>query len=177
VQSYNLAKDRIGIATIPAVPYPVLLIPAITANGPRAINQGGEAAAHYDVRQGLQITGSYSALFSRTILGRGIDSSTAFALPYYSPAHQWQARASWDISSRWTSEVAFYRVGELRPDALPGYSRLDFRIARRMGKLAELSLGGQNMLRPRQQEYVGNIVYPTGVIARSVQIGVRWNFR
>jgi len=177
LQNDTLRLDQMSITSFPGLANPVLQIPAIAANGAAGINQGGEIAAHYDIRPDFQLTGSYSSLFAQTILKPGTNPATTFSLPSYTPKHQWQARASWDITHHWTTELAFYRIGELPPHALPGYSRLDFRLARRVGKLAEVSLSGQNLLRPRQREFVGNFVYPSGVIARSVELGVRWNFQ
>jgi iron complex outermembrane recepter protein len=155
----------------------LIVIPAIVGNGISAINQGGELSAHYDVRHGLRLTGSYSSLFSHTRLKPGIDPSTSFALPSYSPKHQWQMRADWDIGRNWTSELAFYRIGKLSPNILPGYSRLDCRIARKWGESAEFSVSGQNLLRPRQQEFAANVLFPSGLVSRSIELGVRWNFR
>jgi iron complex outermembrane receptor protein len=175
IQEINLSE--LTITPIPGSVIPLVVVPAYAANGMNGVNQGGEISTHFDVRPGLQLAGSYSSLFSQTYFRPGIDPAKAYSIPSYYPKHQWQVRADWEFGRNWTSELAFYRIGALAPHALPGYSRLDFRIARKLGKSAELSLSGQNLLRPRQQEFAGNLILPSGAVSRSVEIGVRWNFK
>ena len=177
LQNLELALNKISFTTIPGTATPLIQVPAIVANGLRGINQGGEFAAHFDVRPGLQLTGSYSALFSQTKLRPGVDANMTYSIPSYFPEHQWQIRASWDFRRKWSSEIAFYRIGALAPNALPGYSRLDCRVARKWGEHTEFDISGQNLLRPHQLEFAGSIVYPSGLVARSIEMGVRWDFR
>jgi hypothetical protein len=47
-------------------------------------------------------------------------------------------------------------------------------VAHRVGEHFELSVDGKNLARPRQQEYLGNWLYPTGSMARSISAGFRW---
>ncbi len=175
--NYQLAVNDSKVSLLPGTSGVLIAIPASVANGMTGINQGGEASLHLDLTPHLQLTGSYSSLFSQSSNRPGVDPNTSFTISSYTPKHQWQMRGSWDFRKGWTSELAFYRIGSIPGSDLPGYSRMDFRIARKLGGLAELSLGGQNLLRPRQQEFAGNILYPPGAISRSVELGVRWNFR
>ncbi len=176
LHGYRLELSEIAPAPIAGSGLPVLLIPAITTNGLDGLNQGGEVSAVYDVRPGLQFSGSYSSLFTRTTFRGDLNATNSFVFPSYTPEHEWQLHSSWDFARNWTAEAALYRIGAFPGNALPGYSRLDCRIARSLGEFAEISVSGQNLLRPSQREFVGNILYPSGLVPRNIEMSLRWNF-
>lgn len=153
-----------------------VVIPAVTTNGLDGLNQGVEAVVHYDVRRGLRLSGSYSALFATTSYRQGLYAGNAFSFSDYTPEHQWYLRSAWDFARNWTADAVFYRTGELPGGVLPPYSRLDCRIARKFGEFAELSVGGQNLLRPFHREFVDNGSFPSALVYRNIGIEVRWHF-
>lgn len=155
---------------------PALVIPAITANGLDGTNQGVEVALHYDIRRGLDVSGSYSSLFVSTTYRPGLSAANTFTFADNTPEHQFQVRSSWDFARKWKADAALYWTGSLPGGALPAYSRLNCRIARSIGEFAEFSVSGENLLRPYQQEFAGNVFYPAGLVPRSVDVGLRWNF-
>ncbi|MBS1875428.1 MAG: TonB-dependent receptor [Acidobacteria bacterium] len=155
------------------------LMPTISAwatNSRTGWNTGYEAVAMYQFRPNWQVSGSYSNLIEARRLKPGINPISIVSFGSYSPAHQGQIRSSWDFARRWSSDVTWRRVGELTCGALPAHSSVDFRIARRLGESAEFSVSGQNLLRPRQFEFVGSQLYPAGEVRRSIQAAVRWSF-
>jgi iron complex outermembrane receptor protein len=155
---------------------PIPVIPAVTANALNGVNQGAEGVVYFDVRRGWQLSGSYSSLFAGTTFRPGYNAQNSFALPTSSPKHQWQVRSSWDVMRHWTADLAFYRTGALPDGTLPGYTRLDCRFGRSLGESAEISVSGQNLLRPYQREVASNILWASGLAPRAVELSLRWNF-
>lgn len=153
-----------------------LVVPALTTNGLNGRNQGAEVVVQYEARPGLRFSGSYSSLFTQLTFRPGFNDSNSFINPSYSPQHQWQVRASWDVAKNWMADTALYRIGA--PQGLDGfaYTRLDFRIARRLSESAEISVSGQNLLRPNTRESVPSFLFPSGMVGRSLEIGLRWGF-
>lgn len=151
-------------------------LPAVTSNGLNGLNQGGEATVEYDVRPGWRLSGNYSFLSGGTSFRPGFDATNSFAFPDYTPKHDWRLRSSWDFRRVWEVDLTFSRVGALGRGALPAHSQVDCRIGRKLGEFAELSISGRNLLRPYQQEFVGQLIYPAGLVPRSVEAGVRWRF-
>jgi iron complex outermembrane receptor protein len=152
------------------------VIPALTVNGLDGLNRGVEAVVYYDVRPAWQITASYSSLFADTSFRSGFSSIDTFAFDSYTPKHQWQVHSYWRISRNWTFDAALYRVGALPGGALAGHSRVDCRFGRRFGEFGEVFVSGQNLLRPYQREFAGNLLYNPGLVRRSIDAGIRWSF-
>lgn len=151
-------------------------LPAIAVNGIDGWNQGVEAEAIFQARRWWQLSGSYSYMHENRSLRPGLSPANSFVLPTYSPGHQGQIRSSWNLGRFWNADTTVYRIGQLTGGALPGYTRLDCRLARRLGESAEFSINGQNLLRPQQREFAGNLMYPAGYVRRSIEAGVRWTF-
>ena len=69
----------------------------------------------------------------------------------------------------WDNTVAY--VSALRDagsGAVPSYTRIDTRLARRFGEFVEISIVGQNLLAPKHSEFADNEGVLHSLIARSV---------
>ncbi len=178
LHSYQLPLNTDGSITASALSSLAesFAIPAITVNGMNGINQGGEATARYDIQPGWQVSGSYSSLFSMTSYRTGSSSLNSFFVPYYTPKHQWQIRTSRDFERAWSTDLVLRRTGDFPGHALPGYTQVDCRIAKRAGDTLEFSVSGTNLLRPYQQEFVGQFLYPAGLVRRGIEAGLHWSF-
>jgi hypothetical protein len=73
----------------------------------------------------------------------------------------------------WDSSVYF--VGSLPDQGIANYTRLDSRIAWRLGERAEFSVVGQNLLTPRHEEFGDDAPLHTEV-KRTVFGKIAWNF-
>ncbi len=152
-------------------------IPLILVNGRDATTRGGEIVAHYDVHRRLRVTASYSATFFSAHLRPGLDPASIVVVGTYYPKHMAQARASWDLSSRWLFDAEVFRTASLTSDGLPvvaGFTRVDFRLERKLSERLAISVNGKNLLRPWQKEFVGVALYPGANIGRSFTVGLRW---
>ena len=73
-------------------------------------------------------------------------------------------------------DQSIYYTARLPGGSIPGHARLDLRLARRIGESMEISLVGQNLLRPRTLEY-GDSSGVLGTDAvRSVYAKIAWRF-
>jgi len=165
-----------SLPSLPSRAGPVPVLPLAARNVSDGVNQGVEANIQADLRPGLQVTGSYSALFARTRWRAGYDASGALAIPIHTPEHQGQARIAWSFARGWSTDLMLYRFGATPDSPLRGFTRLDCRIARKLTESVELSVAGAHLLRPYQAELVGDVVYPGAVVPRSVEATLRWTF-
>jgi outer membrane receptor protein involved in Fe transport len=152
-------------------------IPATLVNCQEGAFRGGEASIYYDVHRNWRLTGSYSGVFGDLRNMRALESPTMPRLNRAYPKHMLQLRSSWDLARRWTLDVEVYRTAMLADGGLPpspAFTRADVRIERKLGESSGIYVNGQNLLRPRQQEFAGNVVFPAGTIGRSIAVGFRW---
>jgi hypothetical protein len=59
---------------------------------------------------------------------------------------------------------------------IPSHTRVDFRMARRLGESAEISITGQNLTRPRFIEFGDSYGFAGIANPRSVFAQLRWFF-
>ena len=146
-------------------------------NGRNAITRGGEISIHYDVNRRGRLVASYSGAFLTLGLPPGFSTDTLLDVAPYYPRHMAQVRSSWDLGRRWMLDAEAYRTGALHEAGravLAGFTRVDFRIERKLGERSGIYLNGQNLLHASQQEFFGNNLYVPGRISRSIAVGFRW---
>ncbi len=69
------------------------------------------------------------------------------------PQNMFQLRSSLNLPHRMEFDQSLYYTAQLPGGNIPGHARLDLRLARSLGENTEISLVGQNLLRPRSPEY------------------------
>jgi iron complex outermembrane receptor protein len=182
-------QHRYGRLPVYVVPPIESILKAIQANAPgvqaflpltaqnirKAVNQGVEVSAQYELHQAMQLSGSYSSLFSRTTFPPGYSGSNTFGTPDNTPAHQGQLRAAWRFARGWSADPAVYLQGGVA-NRLRGFTRFDLHLARKLGESVQVEVSGQNLLRPYQQEFAGDLLYAPVLVPRSLEITVRWAF-
>ncbi|MBM3757299.1 MAG: hypothetical protein FJW38_25355 [Acidobacteria bacterium] len=178
LQAFQLpaAPDRLFGVTLP-VGVALPDVPARIVNGRNGRNTGWEASAHVDVSRRWRVSGYQTEFRTRELPHGAVDMASSFATLSYFPKHQTQLRSSWELSRRWSAELTLQRTSALESPGLmplPAWTRADFRLAHRVGERFEISIDGKNLARPRQQEYSGNWLYPSGSMARSISAGLRW---
>ena len=67
-------------------------------------------------------------------------------------------------------------TGPIPDTGVPGYARLDVRIGRRLGRSIELSVGGQNLLRPGTMQFADYTGFLASESERSVYGKIGWSF-
>jgi outer membrane receptor protein involved in Fe transport len=152
-------------------------IPVTSFSGRDAIARGGEITVHYDLTRGWRLLGSYSAAIQKSHLRPGSDPATTLDEDNSYPKHMAQFRSSWDLGRRWMLDAEVFKTGALQQAGrvvLPAFTRVDFRVERKLGERSGIYVNGQNLLRPSQQEFFGSTLYPAGRIGRSIAVGLRW---
>ncbi len=92
------------------------------------------------------------------------------------PQNMLQVRSQLTLTRKIQFDQSLYFTARLPGGSIPGHARLDLRLARRIGEKAEISLVGQNLLRPRTVEF-GDVNSLIGTQAvRSVYGKISWRF-
>ena len=87
-----------------------------------------------------------------------------------------QIRSSVNLPRKTEFDQSLYYTARLPGGRIPGHARLDLRLARHFGEQAEISLVGQNLLRPRSMEYGDSYAIIGTQALRSVFAQIRWRF-
>ena len=153
----------------------VILVPLVYQNHAHAVDYGAELALNWNVNSHWRISPGYSYLHARftqdapgAVVGFGLD--TGF------PPHLFEIRSLVNLPRRLEFDQALYYTSRLPGGAVPGHARLDVRLARRLGESTEISVVGQNLLRPATAEY-GDAFAVIGTQAvRSVFGRITWRF-
>lgn len=154
---------------------PHLVIPLRFNNLLRGETYGVELSTNVDLTNSWKLSGSYSFLrmqLHRTPGGRDV---TGEAAEGNSPRHQFQIHSYLRLPRNLELDTAMYRVSELPNQRVAGYTRLDARLGWRVSEGADLSVGLQNLLDSRHQEFGRDAVVPSR-IARSAYAKITWRF-
>jgi iron complex outermembrane receptor protein len=174
-------------------------------NGYSAKTAGIEASASWKPLATLSLQGGYTwmqAHITQVLPGQVIAADS-----WNSPRNSFAGSASWKFASRWTVSGSLAYVAYLPsilgpgdpgglgnggsggPETpggdsalgtegiIPGYSRLDFHVARKLGRSLEFDAGGTNLLTPRHIEYGNGPGFVTAAqVPRSLFIKTVWSF-
>jgi iron complex outermembrane receptor protein len=111
------------------------------------------------------------------------DASGNFSQPLpvidNTPERQFQVRSSVDLTRRleWDASVGY--VSALRDEGLgptPGYTRVETRLGWKVGEFIEISIVGQNLLRPGHAEFPDFYPVHHTQVERSIFGKVTWRF-
>ena len=95
------------------------------------------------------------------------------------PKHQFQIRSFLNLTRRLDWDIALSSVGRLRESGngiTPAYTRLDTRLAWRIGESGEVSVVGQNLLTPQRAEFHDAYLIDHTLVARRVFGSFSWRF-
>jgi len=168
-------------------PPPHLLTSVALGNDIEGHGTGTELEATYLILKSWQLKGSYSWLGQRTRPIPADPTATAAYPDGANPEHQFQVHSSFDLRHNVQFDTSAYYVSSLSlpiigagnppPQKVPRYTRLDGRLAWSPLERVELSVGAQNLLRPRQLEFL-DVDFPVaaGQVRRSYYGKVEWRF-
>ena len=92
------------------------------------------------------------------------------------PQHMFQLRSQWNLTGNWEFDQSLSFAARLMGTTIPAITRLDARLGRRIGQSAEVSLVGQNLLRPRTLEFPDVLSVNGTEAQRSVFGKITWTF-
>ncbi len=152
------------------------LIPMMFDNKAHAVDYGGEVFLNWKATSRWRISPGYSYLHATIRQDPSSQGLPSFVLATGFPQNMVKVRSQVNLSRKVQFDQSLYYTARLPGGSIPGHARLDLRLARRIGESAEISLVGQNLLRPRTMEYGdSNSVIGTQSL-RSVYGSITWRF-
>jgi iron complex outermembrane receptor protein len=92
------------------------------------------------------------------------------------PRNMLQLRSVIDLSGRVEFDQSLYYSARVPGSPIPGRTRLDLRLSRKLGESAEIGIVGQNLLRPRTWEFGDSYGVLGTQVERSVYGQLKWRF-
>jgi iron complex outermembrane receptor protein len=160
---------------IPGSPL-VIEIPDLYENEAHAMTYGGELALTWKASSRWRLAPGYSYLHA---LVRQDPASTGQATATLStdfPQNTFQIRSLLTLPRRVEFDQSLYYTARLPGGVVPRHVRVDIRLAKSFGERTEISVVGQNLLRPRSLDYGDSIGVIGTESVRSVFGKVTWRF-
>jgi iron complex outermembrane recepter protein len=154
----------------------VVLVPVFPGNKGRATNYGSEAALNWKVTSRWRVEPGYSFLRVKTRVDPTSGDINLVNRAGNAPPHTLQVRSFLNLSSRLQWDHALSWMQKLPNGSVPGYARLDSRLAWKLGESTEISLVGQNLLRPGSLQFADTYHIPGTTAQRSVFGKITWSF-
>ena len=152
------------------------LIPLRYENQARGVTSGGEIALSWNATSRWRIRPAYSYLHANLRTDPGSQGVTEFAIKDAFPQNMVQIRSQVNLTRRTEFDQSLYYTARLPGSSIAGHARLDLRLARRLGESTEISVVGQNLLRPRSVEYGDAYAVVGTQSVRSVYAKLVWRF-
>ena len=174
--SHLQTSEPLPMAIIPGSPVQILL-PRTFGNNARATNYGGEVSLNWNAHARWRLSPGYSYLHATLHLddpsGQGA-LTTKIATDF--PQNTFQLRSLVNLSRTMEFDQSLYYTARLPGGTIPGHARLDLRLSKRFGESTEISIVGQNLLRPRTVEYGDSNALVGTQAVRSVYGKITWRF-
>ena len=154
---------------------PHLVLPLLWSNDAEAFNTGIEFFATWEATSRWRIRPGYSYLNMDISRDANSGDTKVVGTAENSPKHQFEINSWWNVTGRWDWDSTLMYVSSLDNLQVPSYVRLDTRVGWKVGESVELSVVGQNLLRPGHQEFYDPEIHVTDV-PRSVFGKITWRF-
>jgi iron complex outermembrane receptor protein len=167
-----------GAPTLETDPVPHVDIPLVYGNQMHGTTEGLEVSAHFKVTDRWTLSPGYALLHMNLRTDpSSLDTTSVADIEGSNPRHQGQLRSSVTLPRGFAWDTNIYFVGPLPAQQLSSYTRLDTRFSWRVVERLELSVVGQNLLKPLHVESNDLVtsVNPTQV-RRSVYAKFTWTF-
>lgn len=138
---------------------------------------GAEVATTWMPLDVWRVEGTYARFSIDPMPKPGSTDPGAATYDGSTPEHHGSVRSRLSITRDVDFDVNLFAFGRLRQLAIPGYTRLDARLAWRARPGVELAVAGQNLLTPRHPEFGGLDTEANATeVPRSVELEVSWEF-
>ena len=155
---------------------PHLVIPLVFDYKAHARSYGAEAFVTWKVADRWKISPGLTLLNMSVSRDPSSQDPVVENLPGYSPRRSYQARSFINFQHNFEWDQTAGYTGRLANGNIPGYVRLDTRVGWRLGEFVELSILGQNLLRPRHAEFPSIHFIEQMLDQRSVLGKITWRF-
>jgi iron complex outermembrane receptor protein len=151
-------------------------VPILIENKGHAIDYGAEISLNWAVNSRWRISPGYSLIHINYWLGPSSADTLTVALSGNTPRNMVQMHSSINLSRRLEWDQTVYWSQAFPNGTIASHTRVDTRLAWKAGESLELSLTGQNLLRPEFREF-GDFEEVVGTQApRSVIGKIEWRF-
>ncbi len=156
---------------------PVLVVPYQKDDKTDSESVGAEIAVDYRPVDRVRLAAAYSYMhFTRWLTDGGTDLAVKDDIRRYVP-NEVNFRAMFDLSEQVQFNAQFRFVDDIPAIDIPAYTQLDLKLAYRPVRNLELSVVGQNLLRPDTKEYAPEMAhYDQSMIERGVYGQVLYTF-
>jgi iron complex outermembrane receptor protein len=151
-------------------------VPNLYDNLGRATNYGAEASLTWTASSRWRLAPGYSWLHINPGLEPGSNDVLSKGVALNSPQHTFQIRSMVNVARGLEWGQTLYWVARRADGSAPSHARLDTRVAWRLGERTEISLVGQNLLRPRFLEFSDTFEIAAAQAQRSVFGKITWTF-
>ncbi len=163
------------LAVIPGLPVR-FEIPMLFDSKSHAVDWGGEVSLNLEMTSRWRISPGYSYLHAAIRQDPSSQGFASYSVATGFPEHISQIRSMVNLSRNTEFDQSLYYTARLPGSSIPGHARLDLRMARRLGESTEISVVGQNLLRPRAAEYGDSWGIIGTQAVRSVYGKITWRF-
>jgi len=146
----------------------------VIANTNKQFTYGGELSVNWDVNQRWRLSTGYALVEQAgTTKGASFLSGTGLSTD---PKHAVEAHSRLDLPGKLEFDQRLWWISELPANSTPSHTKVDVRLGRRLGESAEISIMGQNLLRPGFVEFGDSYGFAGTANPRSVFGQLRWFF-
>jgi iron complex outermembrane receptor protein len=160
---------------IPGLPL-TIVIPTLYDNQAHAMTYGGELSLTWKAASRWRISPGYSYLHATVRQDPASTGQATAALATDFPGNMLQVRSHLNLSRKIEFDQSLYYTARLPGGTVPGHARLDLRLARSFGESTEVSLVGQNLIRPHTLEYGDSAGIVGARSVRGVYGAITWRF-
>jgi iron complex outermembrane receptor protein len=151
---------------------PHMLIGISPQNASEAATAGFETVATVGLSAAWTLTGTFE-FFKLVDASSSVPTSPGF-IDGATPRFQWSLRSNFSRGG-FDYDASLFKAARLTGPVVPGYLRLDARIARQLKPRLELALVGQNLLDAQHMEAGPDLVDATAV-RRALSLRAVWRF-
>lgn len=155
---------------------PLLIAPLRFGNNLEGTARGAEGALNWTPWAAWRLAASYGYVDVRLTDRLGRLDQLALHVEDDSPRHRWQAQSYLTLPHDVELDLFVFRVGHLRLQDVPAYTRVDLRAGWRPRESVELSVVAQNLTQARHREFGSVLGESPSVVPRSVYGQLRWRF-
>ena len=155
---------------------PYLVLPLVFANKAHANDYGAEIFANWNVTSRWRLSPGFSAIHMHIGLDPSSLGTVSEGLEGDTPKCRFQFRSLLRLPHNLDWDSSLYFVARLPDQGIPQYTRVDSRLGWRLGEFVELSVVGQNLLRPQHFEFANAYQVYSTQVKRSVYAKITWRF-
>lgn len=157
-------------------PAPVIVVRQQSNNALDGDTHGAELAATWTPTRPWRLRASYAREDADL---RAIPGYTLAEPPIWywrTPRNTLNFDSNWDLSRRWSVGATFSWISRIPCYPAPHYTRVDVRVARRIGEGGEISAGVRNLFDREHLEFISEDYIVSSLVPRDVYARMAWKF-